>query len=668
VRVGINGQSQSDRLDRDHLRFRRHRIAFVALLVIGVLYLIGLVVMPPDALTHHDTGAKYLQVRNLRITPSGLDYSINYPARPLDPNLQYVPFRDKQFYTDGHEHIYLQWPIFLGLLTRIPWKVLGFWGLYVVPLLAGLGTCWATYLLAMAVGVPKRLAWLAIPLVGLATPVAIYSLLFFEHTLADMLVALSLLFALLAIPYRKELGPSIENMQMPWRGISIFTIGKQRSIAVSAVLLAVAIYFRSELYVLAAVIGLTLVVMAWRVATWRRLLAAWAVGFVLALVPLWSFYMISDGTLLPLHAIWYFAGSEGASLPGEPVQFQLPALRYIVQAGWGTVPDFLFGPQSFPSSPIYPLWVGAVGLIGTLLCGVSALLRLARGRLGSIRVRLTIFTIGLAGVTLASAYILLMPQYYHNLHGFLLASPFVALALWPPTAITTRDGLTRQGFLYVVTLLHVGLHALVISSLSGLGPISRSEWGQRYLLAAYPALVVLALLAAWRIWTEYRPLLDLRRVAAFSLSFGTVLMLVGFFFTLRGYGALYDERTQVKSWLTLSESLPDHEPLVTDEWWLPLNLGADFYTRPIMLAVGDDKLTHWASDMRTLGVMQFGFMTDKPAIFTSAWLSHVPGLRADGPPAEVRGIWMQKYTFAGPSSTGSKPPVRVPDPLSPKQH
>ena len=58
----------------------------------------------------------------------------------------------------------------------------------------------------------------------------------------------------------------------------------------------------------------------------------------------------------------------------------------------------------------------------------------------------------------------------------------------------------------------------------------------------------------------------------------------------------------------------------------PLNLAADFYTRPIMLAEGDDELTHWASDMRTLGVTQFGFMTDKPAIFTSAWLAHVPGL------------------------------------------
>jgi hypothetical protein len=58
---------------------------------------------------------------------------------------------------------------------------MGFWGLYVVPLLSGVGVAWAAYLLAMAVGVPRRVAWIAVPLVGLATPVFIYSLLFFQH-------------------------------------------------------------------------------------------------------------------------------------------------------------------------------------------------------------------------------------------------------------------------------------------------------------------------------------------------------------------------------------------------------------------------------------------------------------------------------------------------------
>jgi hypothetical protein len=655
--VGINGQEQSNSSQQQSsrftfyvLRFRRNYPAIAAFLV-GVLYLAGLVAMPPDAMTHHDTGAKYLQVRNLRITTSGLDYSINYPARPLDPDLQYVPFREKQYYIDGQERIYLQWPIFLGLLTRIPWKLMGFWGLYVVPLLAGVGACWATYLLALAAGVPRRVAWLAVPLVGLATPLAIYSMLFFEHTLADMLVALSLMFGLLAVPAGEpeaSVGPQARRGVL----LRLFSSSRRR-IAACAALMAVAVYFRSELYLLAGVMALALAFAAWRAVRWRRLFWTWLGAFVVALVPLWAFYAITEGTLLPLHATWYFAGSEGATTPGEPVTFALPALRYIVQAGWGVVPDFLFGPQGFESSPVYPLWVGVLGVAGTALCVLSALLRRVGGALGSLNVRLGVFGVGLACVMVSTLYILVIPQSYHNLHGFLLASPFVALALWPPQVVFTRDGWTRHGLLYGVTLLHVGLHVLIISALSGLGPISRSEWGQRYLLAAYPGLVALALLAGWRIWTEYAARPKVERAGTYperSLATTCVLLsvglgLVGLFFSVRGYTVLYDERTQVRSWLTLSESLPGRTPLITNDWFLPLNLAADFYTRPIMLAESDNKLAHWANDVRERGVTEFGFMTDKPESFAGAWVSRVPGLSADGSPVQVRGIWLQRYKF-----------------------
>jgi hypothetical protein len=132
------------------------------------------------------------------------------------------------------------------------------------------------------------------------------------------------------------------------------------------------------------------------------------------------------------------------------------------------------------------------------------------------------------------------------------------------------------------------------------------------------------------------------------VALGAVLAMVGLFFSVRGYGVLYDERTQVKSWLTLSETLPDRIPIITNDWYLPLNLAADFYTRPIMLTESDDKLAQWASDMRAREVTQFGFMTDKPDVFTAPWLSRVPGLSTDGPPEEVRGIWMQKYRLATP--------------------
>lgn len=578
--------------------------------------------MPPEGLTHHDTGAKYLQVRNLRLSPSGLDWSINYPARALDPEMEFVPFNTRQ-HTVDQGRIHLQWPIFLGLLTRAPWKVMGFWGLYVVPLLSGVGVMWAAYLLAMAVGVPRRVAWIAVPLVGLATPVFIYSLLFFEHTLAAMLVTLSLLAGCRAIE-----GGGIKAM------------------IVSGALMAVAIYFRSELYVLALVVGGVLAVYALRDAGLKGHLVRWAVAFGLALVPLWGFYAVTEGTLVPLHATWYFAGGEGSTGVTSTSQLLLPPLRYIAKAGWGVVPDALLGPQDFPLSPRFPLWVTLAGLLGTGLVAVAALMRLVRdkGRFG--RVRLWTLVAGLVLIGVACGQVLFSGQDYSNLHGFLVAAPFVALALWPAgeTRVSGRN-ISAIGWLYVVTLLYVGLHLLVISAFSGLGPASRHEWGQRYLLPAYPALVVLALHAAWRIWSVYSGDTRLRKAALAGLTVWGMLAGIGLGFNLRGYIVLAEQRREVTEWMALARSMPGREPLLTDVWWLPLNLAADFYSRPIMLAEGDERIEQWAEQMRAKGVTTFGFMSTAPAVFEEAWRDGVAGLTVEGIPLEADGVWLQRYRF-----------------------
>jgi hypothetical protein len=608
-----------------------HSPALLSLLSVSLLYIASLVALPPEGLTHHDTGAKYLQVRNLRLTPGGLDWSINYPARSLDPGLEFVPFHPRQHEIDGKGRIHLQWPIFLGLLTRIPWKVLAFWGLYLVPLLAGLGTLWAAYRLALAVGVPRKVAWLAVPLLGLATPMSIYSLLFFEHTLASMLVTLSLLAAVLSIKSDTHAA---------------------RNIAMSGALLAIAIYFRSELYILALVMGLVYLWVAWRHRAWRPLLI-WCAAFLLALVPLWGFYFVTKGSLLPLHATYYFAGSSdpGSSSDG-PGGIALPALRYIATAGWGVIPDFLYGPQTFPLSPMFSLWEEMAGLIGFGLCALAALSKVLHAQLAW---RMHALLVGLALIGLASVPTLLSTQGYYNLHGFVLASPFVALALWPTQNETARPGLAPQTWLYTVALLYVGLHALIISSFSGLGPISRHEWGQRYLLPAYPALVVLSLLAACHIWSTHTHQSQSASNSSSRIThhasraivvLWVILALAGVGFSVRGYIMLNDERTQVVAWQHLARTLPEREPLVTDVWWLPLNLAADFYTRPIMLAEGDSRLARWAEQMRERGVTHFGLMTTNPSIFTAPWTTRLSGLTAEGQPEQSRGIWLQRYSLS----------------------
>ena len=605
---------------------RSHVAALFSLLIIALLYVAALVAMPPEGLTHHDTGAKYLQVRNLRLSTSGLDWSINYPARALDPEMEFVPFNAKQ-HTIEQGRIHLQWPIFLGLLTRIPWKVMGFWGLYVVPLLSGIGVAWASYLLAMAVGVPRRVAWIAVLLVGLTTPVFIYSLLFFEHTLAALLVTLSLLAACRAIEGSNS-----------------------RAMMLSGALLALSIYFRSELYVLALVMGGVQALLALRDVAWRGRLLRWGVAFGLAVIPLWAFYALTEGTLVPLHATWYFAGGEGSTGGGIGTggsQFSLPPLRYIATAGWGVVPDALFGPQGFALSPHFPLWVTIAGLLGTGLAAAAALMRLLGDGGRTAKARLWTMFVGLVLIGVACGQVLLSGQDYSNLHGFLLAAPLIALALWPPDRPpTTNHRLPSINLLYPVKLLYVSLHLLVISSFSGLGPASIHEWGQRYLLPAYPALVVLSLYAAWRIWSFYGSDLRLRKGAlAAIIAFG-LLAALGLGFNLRGYVVLAEQRREVTDWMALARIMPQREPLLTDVWWLPLNLAADFYSRPIMLAEGDGKIERWAEQMRSRGVTSFGFMSTKPAVFEGKWRDEVEGLSVEGSVQEADGVWLQRYRLA----------------------
>jgi hypothetical protein len=111
----------------------------------------------------------------------------------------------------------------------------------------------------------------------------------------------------------------------------------------------------------------------------------------------------------------------------------------------------------------------------------------------------------------------------------------------------------------------------------------------------------------------------------------------------RGYVMMRDERAQVEAWLELARTLPEREPLVTDVWWLPLNLASDFYARPMMLAEGEERLTRWAERMRERGVRSFGLMSNNKQRFDSpSWLNN-SGFVPDGPGQDARGMWLQRY-------------------------
>src|SRR4051812_39620419 len=174
-------QRQDERIGR--------RRALLALLGVALALGAAGAALPHDVFWHSDEGAKFIQLLNLRLGPDGLDTAIRYPGQAFDPALQFVPFHPKQYRLDAAGQVYLQWPIFLPLLTWPLYTLLGLGGLTVLPLAGALLACWCSYRLARAVGAPARWAWVAIPLLGLGTPTGFYSWAFFEHTLAAGLVA-----------------------------------------------------------------------------------------------------------------------------------------------------------------------------------------------------------------------------------------------------------------------------------------------------------------------------------------------------------------------------------------------------------------------------------------------------------------------------------------------
>ncbi len=598
-------------------------IPLAALLLVGLILSGAAVALPGEGFWHSDEGAKFLQLQNLRWGADGLETAIAYPGRDLDPLLAWVPFHPKQHRVDAGGRIYLQWPIFLPLLAWPLWAPAGRAGLYGWPLAGALAACWGSYQLARAAGTPPRWAWIAIPLLGLATPLGFYSGVFFEHTLAAALVA-GAVAALL-------------------RGLRR---GSGRHLAAAGALLGSAIYLRSELYLLVPVFGGVTVWAARRepgVGGWELMrgttgrparAVGWGLlGLALPLLPLWIFYGQAAGTPLPQHATWYFEPSDTPDA-GVPPRLRLPELRYLGRAGLAVVPDFLVGPPA-ADSPTIPWAVSAATLAGCVLLAVAAILPTARRTLPT--------GAALACIAGAAGAVLLDPQPYHNLHGFLAAAPIIACAaLRPPGPLSHSRRL-----LIAVTATYIALHVLVISALSGLGPISRYEWGQRYLLPAYPLLIALAVcnLAAWSVsWSAAGG----RRSATFThcglrfavcglgITLPCLLVLIGGGFAVRGWGVLRAERAQAAGWQAVIRAVPDRV-LLTDQWWIPLRLAPGFDRHTWLLATPPGRAAAWPAQARQVGLRGFSTVTLGPA-------PALPGA-TPGAGTTIAGLTVQRWTL-----------------------
>lgn len=258
-----------------------------AALAVGLVYIALLAwAVPLNGLWSGDQGAKLVQVVSLirhRFT-SGAIVEMGAAADPAG-RFSALP----ALYTWRQGSAYYSIFSYPYAALTAPWFfLLGYAGLYVVPVAATLSALALAATLGARLGL--RAAWSLVPILGLATPVGFYALVFWEHALATALAMGALFYATLAC------SPSGRASRYAW---------------IAGALAGLAWWFRAECLWLGPAL---LAGMVWAKA--GRQSVAWATGGLLVgLLPMAALNLLVFGLPLGPQVAVNFA-TPGAGTPG----------------------------------------------------------------------------------------------------------------------------------------------------------------------------------------------------------------------------------------------------------------------------------------------------------------------------------------------------------------
>jgi len=541
--------------------------AVAAAVLVLVVYAGVLAAMPKGGFWSPDEGAKLIQLHSIT-WGQRLEYAVAYGAARLDPTYAFYPTRCY------HEDLYpvplpdggvkFHWPIWFSLAQRPLLAAFGLTGLYLIPLLSG-------WLIAVLAGYLVRawdpgLAPWAIGLVGLGTPIAFFSLTFWEHT-PSVLLGLAAL-AIVASP----------------------RLRRPRTLWLIAPLLVAAAALRVETLLFgAAVVGACLAsaprapaaedaagqraakVVNWRVAAAVALAVAAGVALLLAIgLPIRHRWMLS---VLP-----DYLAASGAKLPHMLTMFT----AVFVHAAGNRAPEV----------------AGGLARVVLGACAVLAVAPFIRG----YRLEAVALIVGLAVVLEFSLYLIVCPDPYVSLHGLIPVAPLLVLAPYavPPTWRRRQQAqlaILVTAMLY--TLLSVVITFVFLFTKTGEMPIGL-EWGNRYLFYLYPLGVVLALAGVH----EYGRSTRTGTAKTLLTATAAALALCGVLLQARGLWTLVESRRVVAAW---QDALRDGPPVLTDVWWLPAAMAPLFVSHEVQCVRRGGDLRNWLPLAEEHGVDTFTF-------------------------------------------------------------
>jgi hypothetical protein len=258
--------------------------AWWSVLLAGAIYVVTLTALEKDGFWIVDNAHKFLQLES--VTASGYrDYSLSWAGIHNDPDLRFLPVPPP--FSVVHEgRVFSVFSPLFPTLSSLPFRALGTWGLYLLPLAASIVMLLGIFRLSALLSRAPSVRHVAVLLAGLCTPVWFYSVVFWEHALAACCVVWAVFFLA-----RYRLAAAHKDLVL---GFALAALG---------------IYFRDNLYVFSALLAASMI---WTAAGTRIRIAITAGAVTVGtLVPLWAFHWFALGSPFGFHLGLHLGTSDG---------------------------------------------------------------------------------------------------------------------------------------------------------------------------------------------------------------------------------------------------------------------------------------------------------------------------------------------------------------------
>ncbi len=410
-------------MKRYHNPFFSGSKIFLGSLSFFTITLVWVFLSPRQIFWSLDEGGKYLYLQSILQT-GRVDTPLLYPARALDPGLQWVPL---YYFIQRGDELHSWWPIALPLVSLPFYRIFGWLGLFLLPALAGAISAGLTGVLVRRLTQSETWGMVALVLTGLATPVAFYATRFWEHTLSTAGV----------------LGALLGMLDADERG-------RIRSAVLAGISGSLAVFFRPDAAFLLIGFGLVLLVRR------PRLGLVTAISALVVSVPWMALNQWTAGNP--------FGPTFGKLVEAEALSgWQKAGLKLLAYALFNPprVDGFIF--------PRWALWTASLSLlVGVALAFFPRLRWLSLSALGVV--------IGVC------AWVAFQPSWYQAVHGFVLAAPQVLFVVY---AVLNRRMWKEQPFFMGALVAATGVYAAVYLWRAWVGA-GGLQWGPRYLLSFYP--------------------------------------------------------------------------------------------------------------------------------------------------------------------------------------